>query len=97
MSGPLSSLPVLAIALNATACSIPVLLQKNLAAIQASTATIAANNDVGKHSTGVTEQGIKSFEGLRGPINSVAPVGPHLEEAWRYGCRHLQGCPNRHR
>jgi hypothetical protein len=32
--------------LNATACSLPVLLQKSLVAIEAGAAAIAANNDV---------------------------------------------------
>lgn len=80
MSGSVASLSVVLIALSASACSLPMLLQKNLAAIEASTATIAANNDVVKHSTNVTEQGIKSFEGLRGPMESVATLGPDLEE-----------------
>ncbi len=65
--------------LGSTACSLPMVLEKNLAAIQASTGAITANNEIVKRSTSVTEAGIKSFEGLKGPMEAVAGLNPTLE------------------
>src|SRR5919109_1427107 len=67
-------------AIASAACSLPTLLQRNLAAIEASTATISSNSDVVKQSTSVSERGIKSFEDLRGPMESVAGLAPSLKE-----------------
>jgi hypothetical protein len=52
------------------------LLQKNLAAIEASTASITANSDVVKHSTSVTEEGIKRFLGAQGADGIGGDSGP---------------------
>src|SRR5262245_8785073 len=71
---------ILALAIvSGAACSLPTVLNKNLHAITASTAAISANNDVVKHSPSVTEAGIKSFEGLRKPMESLASLNPRLE------------------
>jgi len=66
-------------ALSGAACSLPTLLRKNLHAIEASTDTINSNSEVVKHSTSVSEEGIKSFEGLRGPMESMARLEPTLK------------------
>lgn len=71
-------IPALAV-LSGAACSLPALLHKNLDAIQASTAAITSNNDVVKQSTRMSEEGIKSFEGLRAPMESVASLNPTLK------------------
>jgi hypothetical protein len=76
MSGLIPNLCVALIAISATACSLPMLLQKNLAAIEASTASITANSDVVKHSTSVTEEGIKRFLGAQGADGIGGDSGP---------------------
>src|SRR5262249_30282816 len=60
------------------ACSLPGLLRKNLDAINASTVAITANKDVVKESSRVTEQGIKTFQDLKAPMESVADLNPRL-------------------
>ena len=66
-------------ALNGAACSLPSLLQRNLHAIEASTEIISKNSEVVKHSTAVSEKGIQSFEGLRGPMESMTKLDPTLK------------------
>jgi hypothetical protein len=65
--------------LSGPACSLPTLLHKNLDAIRASTAAITSNNEVVKQSTRVSEDVIRSFEGLRAPMESVAGLNPTLK------------------
>ena len=65
--------------LSGAACSLPGLLQKNLKAIEASTVAITENKDTVERSTKVSEEGIKSFEGLRGPMESMAKLDPTLK------------------
>jgi hypothetical protein len=79
MSTHLTRVMVALAALGGAACSLPTLLRKNLHAIEASTDTINSNSDVVKHSTSVSEEGIKSFEGLRGPMESMAKLEPTLK------------------
>jgi hypothetical protein len=66
-------------ALGGAACSLPTLLQKNLKAIETSTATISKNNETVQASTRVSEEGIRSFERLRGPMESMAGLEPTLK------------------
>jgi hypothetical protein len=61
------------------ACSLPTLLQRNLKAIEASTTAITANNEIVRRSTSVSEEGIRSFEGLRSPMESMAGLKPTLQ------------------
>jgi hypothetical protein len=79
MSTHLARVMVGLAALSGVACSLPTLLRKNLHAIEASTDTITKNSDVVKHSTSVSEEGIKSFESLRGPMESMAKLEPTLK------------------
>lgn len=75
-------IPTLLFAFTCPACSVlslPTLLGKNLDAIQASTAAISHNNDIVKDSTAVSEQGIKSFERLRQPMESMSGLAPTLQ------------------
>src|SRR5580765_5995198 len=65
--------------LSSTACSLSTVLHKNLDAINASSAAITANNEVVKRSTSVSEEGIKSFQELKKPMESLSSLNPRLE------------------
>src|SRR5215831_13363510 len=65
--------------LSSTACSLTTVLNKNLEAINRSTAVIGANSDVVKESTRVSEEGVKSFQALRQPMESLASLNPRME------------------
>jgi hypothetical protein len=74
----LRAIPLLAIPTGA-ACSLPMLLHENLDAIQASTAAIRSNSVTVERSADLTEAGIKSFEGLKAPMESMSELNPTLK------------------
>src|SRR5262245_65860548 len=65
--------------LGSTGCSLVTVLNKNLDAINRSTAVISANSDVVKESTRVSEEGVKSFQELKKPMEGLASLNPRLE------------------